>query len=140
MPRVYAMKRCCSCKAPWPLSKFSKDASSSDGYNSRCVMCESEQKAIVRARELDKKEPIVSDPTWRGDLTGGKIGRLTVKCRAYSYGHEVHWVCICECGNRRDVSGKTLRRALGADMKREPVRPISCLMCGKRGALRDQVG
>lgn len=42
----------------------------------------------------------------RIDLTGRKIGRLTV----ISYSGNNKWFCECECGNARDVNGESLRK------------------------------
>lgn len=48
------------------------------------------------------------------DLTGEKFGRWTVLGRAddkvlQSGYHEIMWNCICDCGNRKVVRGKSLR-------------------------------
>ncbi len=48
------------------------------------------------------------------DLTGQHFGRLTVINRAEDYvspkGHKlVQWLCECECGNRKNVSGSCLK-------------------------------
>jgi hypothetical protein len=49
------------------------------------------------------------------DLTGRQFGRLTVLHRAGTS----HWKCQCSCGNRRDVSGDSLRHG--------ETRPCGCL-------------
>jgi len=43
------------------------------------------------------------------DLTGHKIGRLTVSYRAENnkYGNTM-WHCVCDCGNEKDVLSSTL--------------------------------
>lgn len=48
------------------------------------------------------------------DLTGKKFGRLTVLKRAYNKKQEngksvIYWECVCDCGNKRIVSGHSLR-------------------------------
>lgn len=43
------------------------------------------------------------------DLTGKKIGRLTVLERDRNRtGKGAYWICVCECGNRVSVSGDNL--------------------------------
>lgn len=46
------------------------------------------------------------------DMTGRKIGRLTVKCRAEHKGKRTgaFWKCECECGNEVVVYGSELRK------------------------------
>ncbi|NLJ50157.1 MAG: hypothetical protein GX428_11335 [Candidatus Atribacteria bacterium] len=47
------------------------------------------------------------------DLKGMIFGRLTVLHRAnVKKGSNVHWVCQCECGKIKTVSGDSLRRGL----------------------------
>lgn len=41
------------------------------------------------------------------DLTGRKIGKLTVLCRDAA--REDYWVCACECGGRKSIVTKSLR-------------------------------
>lgn len=48
------------------------------------------------------------------DLTGRIFGRWTVECRAPdkvldSGYHEIMWNCVCECGTRKIVRGKSLK-------------------------------
>lgn len=45
------------------------------------------------------------------DLTGQQFGKLTVLKRAGSDKHyNALWLCQCECGNKKIISGSTLRR------------------------------
>jgi hypothetical protein len=45
------------------------------------------------------------------DLTGQRFGRLTVLHRAENGDGEAHWLCGCECGEKRVVrGGKPSRR------------------------------
>ena len=45
------------------------------------------------------------------DMTGQRFGRLTVLRRAGSTRHrEALWLCLCDCGNERTISGSSLRR------------------------------
>lgn len=48
------------------------------------------------------------------DMTGEKIGKLTVLSRAEDYvyngGADVRWLCECECGNKIIVKGSSLRK------------------------------
>lgn len=44
------------------------------------------------------------------DMTGKKIGRLTVVCQEGYSGRYVAWRCKCDCGNEVVVSGSNLRR------------------------------
>lgn len=41
------------------------------------------------------------------DLTGKKIGKLTVLCR--DSGRDGYWACVCECGGRKSIVAKSLR-------------------------------
>lgn len=41
------------------------------------------------------------------ELTGKKIGKLTVLCR--DAGRDGYWVCLCECGGRKSIVAKSLR-------------------------------
>ena len=42
------------------------------------------------------------------DLTGEKIGRLTVVARAPNRGKRVYWRCVCECGKQVEVRADML--------------------------------
>lgn len=47
------------------------------------------------------------------DLTGQRFGRLTVVGRAEnSKDQRAMWNCICDCGNRKVISGQELRKGL----------------------------
>lgn len=43
------------------------------------------------------------------DMTGQRFGRWTVIERAENRGSRVFWTCKCDCGEMKDVSGKSLR-------------------------------
>ena len=44
------------------------------------------------------------------DITGMKFGRLTVLRLSHKDNrHECHWLCKCDCGNEKTVSGNKLR-------------------------------
>lgn len=43
------------------------------------------------------------------DETGNVYSRLTVLKRSERSGRRVHWDCICSCGNRLTVEGRSLR-------------------------------
>lgn len=43
------------------------------------------------------------------DLTGRKYGRLTVERESEMVNGKVMWECVCDCGNRKTVSGNNLR-------------------------------
>lgn len=43
------------------------------------------------------------------DLTGQRFGRLTVISRIENVGHNTSWLCKCDCGNEKIVSGNNLR-------------------------------
>ena len=43
------------------------------------------------------------------DLTNNKIGRWTVLRRAESRNKKTYWVCECECGTIKIVSGHSLK-------------------------------
>lgn len=50
---------------------------------------------------------------YQKDLTGLKFGRLTVEKRAHTpekdrIAKTTHWVCICECGNKKVIRRNTL--------------------------------
>lgn len=44
------------------------------------------------------------------DLTGLTFGRLTVLRRTGLSGFQMHWTCVCSCGNVVDANGPSLRR------------------------------
>ena len=44
------------------------------------------------------------------DLTGRRFGRLVVLARSHSQGGDVFWVCECDCGSVKTISGHSLRR------------------------------
>lgn len=44
------------------------------------------------------------------DMTGVKIGRLTVIKKVHSKNTNARWLCRCDCGNEITVLGTTLRR------------------------------
>lgn len=47
------------------------------------------------------------------DITGQKFGRLTVLYRLHNYNnknHGMYWLCVCDCGNLKEVYGRDLRR------------------------------
>lgn len=44
------------------------------------------------------------------DLTGQRFGRLTVLVRDRVRRGHAYWVCACDCGNEKSVSGPALRR------------------------------
>lgn len=43
------------------------------------------------------------------DLTGARFSRWTVKMRAPNSGRKTMWVCICDCGEQREVNASDLR-------------------------------
>ena len=43
------------------------------------------------------------------DLTGKKIGRLSVQKRVSNQGREIMWECQCECGNVITANGRAIR-------------------------------
>jgi hypothetical protein len=45
------------------------------------------------------------------DLTGQRFGRLTVLHRAENGDGEAHWLCGCECGEKRVVRGQAFAEA-----------------------------
>lgn len=51
------------------------------------------------------------------DMTGQKIGRLTVLGIVRKDSQGIHWECLCECGSKTVVSGPRLRN-------------LSCKSCG----------
>lgn len=51
------------------------------------------------------------------DITGNKYGKLTVLSRGqYGSNKDIKWVCLCECGKVKEISGISLREG----------RSISC--------------
>jgi hypothetical protein len=44
------------------------------------------------------------------DLTGKKFGRLTAMSEIGKKHKQVYWLCICECGNKTEVSTHNLRQ------------------------------
>ena len=46
------------------------------------------------------------------DLTGQRFGRLVVLERANCNYHGAYWLCKCDCGNEKIISGTSLRKAL----------------------------
>lgn len=45
------------------------------------------------------------------DMTGERVGKLTVTARAPNRNATAHWKCRCECGRRLVVCGYMLRKA-----------------------------
>lgn len=43
------------------------------------------------------------------DLTGKRFGSLTVIKRVENRGNRLYWLCRCDCGNLREISGSNLR-------------------------------
>ncbi len=43
------------------------------------------------------------------DLTGRRVGRLLVTARAPNAGHQLRWLCQCDCGNIAIVFGSMIR-------------------------------
>lgn len=43
------------------------------------------------------------------DLTGKRFGRLLVKERAENLGHNVRWLCVCDCGKETIVHSTSLK-------------------------------
>lgn len=54
------------------------------------------------------------------DLTGQKLGKLTVIARDESRSGGVYWICECECGRRKSILGASLT------MKKGPTRSCGC--------------
>jgi hypothetical protein len=49
----------------------------------------------------------------RIEMTGERFGRLTVvKCVGRQAERRLAWLCKCDCGSEKEVSGKNLRRGL----------------------------
>lgn len=46
------------------------------------------------------------------DLTGMVFGRLLVKSRAVNSKKDVKWLCLCVCGEEREILGNSLRCGL----------------------------
>lgn len=44
------------------------------------------------------------------DLTGQTFGRWTVVAHAGRHNMQVRWLCVCNCGNQKEVMGSELRR------------------------------
>ena len=45
------------------------------------------------------------------DLTGKRFGRLTALRKLdHKPGEDIKWECVCDCGNRKNVSGRSLKR------------------------------
>ena len=65
------------------------------------------------------------------DMTGCKIGKLTVISAAESRKGRAYWKCRCECGNETEVLADNLRKA-------NPIK--SCGLCGGGGKKRDLTG
>jgi hypothetical protein len=57
------------------------------------------------------------------DLTGTKIGRLTVTHRAENDANGVRWTCTCECGNTLTTSARNLHQ----NPRRKKTRSCGCL-------------
>lgn len=73
------------------------------------------------------------------DLTGQTFGRLTVLGRSQRRTKwQIHWDCVCECGNTCDVGGKSLRtgdvRSCGC-LRKESIAAI-----GRRAATHGKTG
>lgn len=64
----------------------------------------------------------------RIDLTGRKVGKLTVVDYAYTKDNKAYWNCICECGNKCTVCASNLIREIAKSCgcnKRENMRKVA---------------
>ena len=43
------------------------------------------------------------------DLTGQKVGRLTVISQSLTINKKIYWLCACDCGNEKTVQGSKLK-------------------------------
>lgn len=57
------------------------------------------------------------------DMTGEKVGKLTVIARAPNRHATAHWKCRCECGRFTVICGYALRKAQRAG------KQLSCASC-----------
>jgi len=46
------------------------------------------------------------------DLTGQRFGKLLVLERVKNRGKEPYWLCQCDCGNKKEIAGCSLRSGL----------------------------
>ena len=46
------------------------------------------------------------------DLTGQRFGKLLVLYEAPKIGDKIHWMCKCECGNKKEVIGWHLTQGI----------------------------
>lgn len=62
------------------------------------------------------------------DLTGQRFGRLTVIMRAENIGKKTAWLCQCDCGNTKIVSGSNLhgKQVMSCGCLGEEVRAVNC--------------
>lgn len=83
------------------------------------VQCEHCGKSFIKKRSEEKrfctKKCYYSDQRKKNDLTGKKIGMLTVLKFSHTTSHGTYWKCRCDCGNIKIArqyelkSGKTQR-------------------------------
>jgi len=109
-------KRCTKCGEVKTLSEFHKDRSKKDGHECRCKEC----RRIPTSDRVGRK---------RIDETGKRYGKLTVI--GYKYRdqddnpyRDAMWLCKCDCGGEKLVSGSHLRRG--------EVRSCGCLWSAKQ--------
>jgi hypothetical protein len=69
------------------------------------------------------------------DLTGQRVGRLTVLERAESHGNNAYWKCICDCGNSVIVSRPNLKNGqISCGCARDDANRIRSTRHGKAGS------
>ena len=64
----------------------------------------------------------------RTDLTGKRVGKLTVIDYAYTKNNKAYWNCICDCGNKCVVTARNLITAMTQSCgcsKRESMRKVA---------------
>ncbi|MCR8978718.1 hypothetical protein [Brevibacillus laterosporus] len=77
------------------------------------------------------------------DLTGKRFGRWTVIRKSLSIGNgtkpSVHWECLCDCGEKREVMGSSLRSGVSQScgcLQRKRVAEVNSVIHRKHGGTR----
>jgi hypothetical protein len=83
------------------------------------------------------------------DMTGQQFGKLTVLARDGTKGGLAVWLCRCECGNERSVTGHNLRKGMstscgctrGPDAKHVApgTRVGRLVVVGERGRMHNSI-
>lgn len=76
-----------------------------DCGNKKWIACPSVIKSLTKSCGCILKKNMPCE-----NLVGRKYGRLTVLKKGEKKGKRITWLCLCECGNKRIVTGENLKK------------------------------